>query len=320
MLCLLLLFLPLFFMCEKDPEPYPNEVIGVNLEIGFNTFPPIWSGNAEIIPITTGNIQSMIDSGMMEYQAFAKVDTEDLRLINIPRSSATTWTENTDLYADVFAKATEIIPYYRFTFYFTYPTGPGKTSTVTYTRAGNALTQAQKEQLTAGQFENLDWGLSLPMTIAVEEENDIIELPNARRPIVMTFVASGTTPHWTFEMTETFAPIPFLNQGGDYRFILYSGKVTSPSSDGTGSFGIGGIYILLLIVFGVVVRDKVLGQAQFLWIDRMERPVVLYRMFVSLDNVRANKEVEKEKDLADTLLDLLRSTETVIRTTARETH
>lgn len=321
LLILLLLFLPLFFMCEKDPEYHVNPIIGVNLEIGFNTFPPIWSGNAQIMSTSTSHIQSMIDSGLTEYQGFAKVDTQDLWLVNIPRASALTWTtDNSELYLDIFSSSADIIPYYRFTFYFTYPTGPGNSPTVTYTRASKPLTQAQKAQLVTGPLENLDWGLSLPMTIALEEGNDVIELPNAHRKILLTHINSATTPHWNIELPDVFAPIPFLNQGGGYRFILYSGKVDGQAEVASGSIGIGGIYILLLIVFGVVVRDKILGQAQDLWIERMERPVVLYRMFVSLDNVRANKEVEKEKDLADTLLDLLRSTETVIRTTAREKH
>ena len=145
-------------------------------------------------------------------------------------------------------------------------------------------------------------------------------MPKARRSILLSYIQSNAGNHWLFEMVDSFAPIGFLNQGDMYRFVLYSGSVSENASDGAGSIGIGGIYILLIIVFGVVLRDKVMGQAQYLWIDRMERPAVLYRMFVAIDNVRATKEVEKEKDLSDTLLDLLKSTETVIQTTAAQRH
>ena len=324
---LLMLFLPLFFMCEDTPQTYTNQVIGVNLEIGLNTFPPMWSGYAQISPIGTNHVQAMIDSGLAAYQGFAKVSTDDMHLLDIPRSSFVSVTaepQNEDWFNELFTTTAEVTPYYRFTFHFALPTGPGDTSSVVYTRAGAPLSIDKKAEIAAmfaaNEVQNLDLGLSLPMTIIIQENNDIIEMPNARRSILLSFIQSNAGNHWLFEMVDSFAPIPFLNQGDMYRFVLYSGSVSESASEGAGSIGIGGIYILLIIVFGVVLRDKVMGQAQYLWIDRMERPAVLYRMFVAIDNVRATKEVEKEKDLSDTLLDLIKSTETVIQTTAAQTH
>ena len=102
------------------------------------------------------------------------------------------------------------------------------------------------------------------------------------------------------------------------RVLLYSQEVAKDSSSGLISTdpSIIGIYLLLIITIGMVLRAFSLNLINTLWIDRMERPQKLYRMVVAMNAFRAARDTEKEKLMANQLLNTLRSQESCLHITA----
>ena len=79
--------------------------------------------------------------------------------------------------------------------------------------------------------------------------------------------------------------------------------------------GIVGIYFLIIVTFGVVVRNTATSQLDKLWLDKMERPQKLYRIIVAINTYRAANDCENELKTTETLLLMLRSKETCMSLT-----
>ena len=100
--------------------------------------------------------------------------------------------------------------------------------------------------------------------------------------------------------------------------LIFSQPVSSDNL--IGSFiqdkgGITGIYILIIVTFGVVIRNTATSQLDNLWLDRMNKPQKLYRIIVAINTFRAANDCENELKTTETLLNLLRSKETCMKIT-----
>ena len=74
----------------------------------------------------------------------------------------------------------------------------------------------------------------------------------------------------------------------------------------SGSGGFTGIYILVMIVLGVSIREIVFKKTDGVWRNRIQKPFILYRMIIAINMFKNAKDPKGEKDMCNKFLITLR--------------
>lgn len=324
-LLLVLMFGPIFFMTESKANEVNNKPISVSLELGFSTLPPIWKSYGYIAPLTSDQQQQLANSRLGEYQPFVLVPSESMSVLYFTRYSLYDWNpSNPDMLQinrSLLDFSLPLVPYFKYNIVFERPTSIGKVPNIEYEYNFDQLTTTQREEmiqsLTSSSAQTINIGINLPLTLLMPTSSQMLDFSQYRQSISLMY-KNITGVFWELEFDSIFSNIPFLRANQDsYKCLLYSQPVEK-EQDESGGLGIGGVYILIIIIFGVVLRDKTIGQIDSLWIERMEKPQKLYLFFVANDSFRSAHQLEKEKDMTETILDTLKSKEKCMLIGSRE--
>ena len=113
--------------------------------------------------------------------------------------------------------------------------------------------------------------------------------------------------------------LSFMSGSSDYTIIVYSQPVSSNKNSDVAKSVSGnfiGVYLLMVIILGIVVRELVVSMTGNLWKKRMDNPIKLYRMIVTIGMFKNAGDIETEKEMSDQFLNTLRSHEKVIEITS----
>ena len=320
----LIIFVPLFFMSSGNPSTVVNPPESIQLEIGISSFPNLFTCQGVISQISASDHQAIADSNIGTLYFLVLSERTNIYLVDFPLISFDIWNPSTELNAlinQLIQSDEEIVPFYRYSMFFERPTTVSSVQNVVLQGRFPALTAEQRNQLADlinGNFSQSIGPLSLPLTLVVPIDDNVIEINDLQRTADLELV-SGTQNIWELRLSEADdIPIGFLDTSSSYKMILWSQEANennesnSMSSDGS----IIGVYIILIITVGMVLRAFSLQLINTLWIDRMEKPQKLYRMIVAINAFRAARDIDKEKIMTDQILDTLRSQETCLNITS----
>lgn len=325
LLLAIILFVPMFFMATGTPNTGQNPPISVQLEIGLPSFPPFLTSQGSISPISSGIQQEIANSNEKSLHFLVLADRESISLIDFPSYSFDTWNPSSDLsnmMLSTLRSGDSIAPYFKFSLFFNRPTSVSSVQNVVYMGQLSPITEAQKydiNQILTGNASARFGPLILPTTIIVSADENVYSINGLTRPVELELSQGADVQIWDLLLgEEQDTSLSFLKTDESYRVLLYSQEVAKDSSSGLISTdpSIIGIYLLLIITIGMVLRAFSLNLINTLWIDRMERPQKLYRMVVAMNAFRAARDTEKEKLMANQLLNTLRSQESCLRITA----
>jgi hypothetical protein len=182
--------------------------------------------------------------------------------------------------------ADPVYQFYQFTMNFQHPASLTESTTVVWearprtlsseevTALMDAVLDQESYTVRGDTFSDLFMPYSLPLTLALPMSQAITEAKEFRRSARL--LPSTTKDAFAWAMTFTNdANIPFLSSTEYYKLVIWSQSVDTNNwirsfIGSTG--GIIGIYFLILITIGMLIRRLVTGTADSLWIARMERP------------------------------------------------
>jgi len=316
--CAILILLgPLFFMVDGATITSANPPISASIEIGVASMDPIWKGYATITTITKEYLQQVVNSGQSDLQIFMLSDRNTISLLsfNLDDMGSRLLT-NSEI--DYLRSNNVISPYFKMDFYFSSPTTASFSKETTISNIFSSLTSSEKSdfyQTVIGAKMKGYSGIKLPLALIVPESDMPYYIDNV---YVTTQYYSNTNRSIIPEINGGYDRIPFLRSGTEYRCILYSQPVDAGGIVGqviSKNGGIMGIYFMIIFTLGTVLRSNTLGGVDTLWINRMKNPNVLYNMIIAIEAYRTAGELEKEKDLTDKFLDLMKSQDQVVRLT-----
>ena len=121
------------------------------------------------------------------------------------------------------------------------------------------------------------------------------------------------TTRYEIDGVETDAVIPFLsNETAVLKILVLSHQISKETSTSTVSSLIG-IYFLILITFGFVVRLRTTKGYNSLWLSKINNPNKLYSLILGIETYRTTGDIEREKTTCDQFLDTIRSIEQCLK-------
>ena len=330
----LLLFGPLFFMTESAGGTVNNPPLSMQLEIGVSGLPAFYQSNGFLVGVSKGEHQQIADAGYPTMTFMVLSDVSCLTRVEFPMTSHDGWQPNEEAAASAaeMLESSRAFQYYiKFTLVFDRATTSSSSTTVTWQRNIADLSfddrQVLEYYLTSGEMGR-DGDLSpitVPMDLVIPSEDRPVSLNILTRNVILTpsFATGPLTWSLTFgEQTDTQNAVPFMNTVDSYSVLVWSQPVASDNLIGallSDNGGIVGIYILIIITFGLVIRSWSTSQGDDLWLTRMDSPQKLYRMVVAIEAFRQAKDPQKEQEMMDQFLDTLRSHETCLKITSSGT-
>jgi hypothetical protein len=334
--CAAVIIGPLFALSEGSAEKVvDNPPTAVGLEIGFGSLPPLYQAAGVVHPAMTGDLQEISDSGLSEWRFIVLNDASMLVTVSFPLFSFQNWRPAGSMVAfleDMLgpASAREIVPYYRLTFHFEYPTGLAGATDYSWQRQLTALDAAGRAALLRDVMRR-DYSavtalpaIELPVGLTVPSVGAIDELPNVHRSLLL--VPSNTTEdvEWHISLGSSAGTplemLMFINKTDSLTLLVWSERANPNTWSGTQSSYSATIlvlYIVIVLCISLVVRDFTSGQGDSLWIDRVEAPERLYEQLLSINAHGAAGDTEKEAQLAQEFLATVRSREKFLSLTAK---
>ncbi|OHT00564.1 hypothetical protein TRFO_07893 [Tritrichomonas foetus] len=321
----LILFIPLFFLSSGTQKTVYNPPVSAKLEIGISSFITVYESMGVINTITTDQHQEIANSGIEDLYFMVISGREAITTVEFPQVSFVEYDPSTELVSimnDVLKSETQITPYYRFTLFFDLPTSVTTVQNVVYQGSLPPLSQGNLEilsQVISGNSTEQIGPLQLPLVMAVSTDDNPHVIQGMKRDLglsLKTVVAS--TSYWELlPQSANDTMLSFLNSDSSYKLLLYSQDVTENAQSAIISTDPStiGIYLLIIITLGMILRYFALSLPDSIWIEKMTKPMELYRMTIAVNAFRAARDVEKEKEMADQLLDTLRSREDCLKLT-----
>ena len=321
----IILFVPLFFMSVSSPNKHTNRPLIANLEIGFASYPPIFTCNGDVQSISSGIQQGIADANIKDLQFLVIANTDEVSIIDFPRISFTTFDPSPELMSYINSNIrtnTPITPFYRLTLFFDTPTTKANVNQVIYQESLPDLTPRNKsilQSMFSDDSTDLLGPFEVPLIITVATDLNPDKIDGINRRVGLELGGStDTSSSFTLSFPDTgYTRLPVIASDDSYRIFLYS-QDASESSDSLLSTDAStiGIYLLIIITLGVALRWFSLTLTDDLWIERMDNPIEVYKMSIAVNAFRAARDVDKEKEMADQLMDTLRSRELCLQITS----
>lgn len=320
-----ILFVPLFFMAESSPDQLNNPPLTAQLEIGVSSFPTMFLANGRISSVGT-NVQKQIsDTRIDDLEFLVQVKAKTISAISFPSFSFDQFAPNADvvsLMKDKLGSTADLQPYFRMSFYFNIPTTISQTQEVVYQSNLPILDDANRKTLSeilSGNTTGTLGPFSLPLIVAIPRSEQATAVSDLYRNVCVHLASStGATSTWELVLPDNGnSRFPYLQSDTNCQILLYSQETSADSGSvlSTDPSTIG-LYLLLIITLGLIIRAFAFWLFNNLWINKMERPLEIYRLCIAVNAFRAARDIDKEKEMANKLLDTLSHREECIKMTS----
>jgi len=300
------IFGPLFFLSSGGISSSANIPLSAKLEIGLPNLPPFYSSQGSIKSFTYSQQQeiSSIKETISAFDIMVKNDIDSLTTIEFPFISYESWYPEGNVRINLlsYLNSQESIEiYYKYTIYFPRPTSLSSTQEVVFQHNIESDEETVKELIrqlsdkSTMPFTNI----SLPVALIITTD-DLIRtvIDNSGYQNLFGFSYSKDDKSWVLSNVINNYPLTFIRSDSSYNLLLYSQFVNDDNSSLSYSAGgIVGIYLIIVIIFGFVLRTLSNGHIDSLWLDRMHEPQKLYRMIVVINAFRS----ANEKEIVDML-------------------
>lgn len=320
-------FFPLFFIIGTTPSSEPNKILSTKLEIGFQSMGAIYTSDALIRVVSSAEHQAIADCGHEKFSTLRYALPDTITLLQFRNRSLSPFNSIQDLRRFLNTSGNTKTPYLRITMVLESSTTEDQTNLI---EVITPLKDLDPEQISRFYAElnssetisnDIDIGLRIPlaMFIPIFGEADTLD------DIYLSFSllidkSEGDGTFFVLHPGSGFNKVRFLNPDlnlHNYKMVVWNQQVPKngvASIDQVSQSGsIIGIYILVILLAGTIVKNISHSSVENLWISRMKDPKKLYNMCVAIDAFRTAREIEKEKDMTEQLLETFRSKETVIK-------
>ena len=323
LLFLALVFIPLFILVERTEDLYNNSLQSMTVSVGFSEYPALYKGIARVRGISSQEKQVLVSTSDSTLRDIASVPGDTVYVASLTPNSNEypRWTDTTEarLLQDIDDPNTQLTLSLVIEMVFERPATKEYSRTILYDERMNATEKIRSDFKDAinGNTTSLVTGLTFPgllfilsnrmYPISYEEMQYSLILSYSPGDLAWNMVPHEVDPMWGLS---------------DIVLLVYSEQVTDMKgkfSSTAGQDELMVIYILLLIIVGVVVRSRTLGHLDQLWIHRLDAPHKLYNMIIAIQLVRNAGDVDKEAELVNKFLDIVRSHEQVLTLTDRNT-
>lgn len=310
----------LFFMTSSNGQSY-NPVIQANLEIGVGTFPPFYEANGFITPITSDQHLEMINGNMNEI--VSQFDNT-LFVVHFPSYSTSPYRISKSLVNNMvplLEKADSAFSMYiKLQFSFQYPTTVVRDIISDFVTVSSNFDSDKKEQLLSivlNQNRTIQADVKLPRVV-LAHTSTLLESMNEYSS---SFMLINDNNAYQIQLIDDNHQIQFMKNSSDIMIVVYSQPVSSKTmyeTNKNANENIIGIYLVLLIIFGIVLREFVMSQAGNIWRKKMDNPMKLYKLVALINMYKNAGDIQHEKEISDQFLDQLREQEKFIDLTGKE--
>lgn len=321
-------FIPLFFIIGTSPPIIPNKILSVWLEVGFQSLGPVFTSDALIRVVNSDEQQSIADSGHKKLHTLRYASPDTITLLEFRNRSLTAYGNLPDL--DQFLTNPDIpkTPYLMITINTESSTTDDQTNSIqnlitfenlNQEQISNFLLELNSDAITTSE---INIGLKVPLALFIPIYDDVISLDDVTLSFSLVLNRTNGSNFFSLHPGSGFDSVRLLNPDSDFHNFKIMVWVQSVPKDGVSTLdrvsksgSIIGTYILLLLIAAVIVRNMSFSPAQNLWFSRIKEPQKLYHMCLAIDAFRTAKDIDKEKDMTEQLLETFRSRENVIRLT-----
>lgn len=328
-LFLILLFGPLFFMTNNSTTTITNLPLSVTLKIGMTPFKPFYESTASISTVSKNQMQEISNHKSHSLNILVLNSNEDSSILQFQNDPLSFWFPNEDeieKVTDILDRSSnflDVCPFFEISFVFQSPTTSANSNYVSKYYKEECLTKEEDRKRLSLILQREETGTvytfkKIPLLYLVPTSDSIMDSNEFTRTVNLTFPTLDSQQIELVPTTESqSSSISFLKT--DFlTMLLFSQPVSAENLIGSliaEKGGILGIYMLIIVTFGVVVRNTATSQLDKLWLDKMERPQKLYRIIVAINTYRAANDCENELTTTQTLLLMLRSKETCMNLT-----
>ena len=328
-LFLVLLFGPLFFMTSGSGATSTNKPVSVTLKIGMTPFKPFYESTASISTVTKQQMQEIANNKSPYTNVIILNSNEDSSILRFQNNPPNYWFPNEneiENVVDIIEKSVDyvdICPYYLLEFTFESPTTNSNSQFISKYFKDDCITSKEDRKHLSQIIQREDTGTilsfkNMPLLYLIPTSDLMMDADEYTRMVNLT-LRTFDSDHFELEPLNESEHVKMSFLLSDYLSVLiYSQPVSSDNLIGSliqEKGGITGIYILIIVTFGVVIRNMATSQLDDLWMDKMEKPQKLYRIIVAINTFRAANDCENELITTETLLLLLRSKETCMKLT-----
>ncbi|OHT14977.1 hypothetical protein TRFO_14644 [Tritrichomonas foetus] len=323
-LFIFIVFIPLFFLVQSTEEPIANKVILASIQAGIGTFPPFYETTGFVREISNSEHQELADSSQPAINEIATQNHHTLYIVDFPIMSPHAYKMSVpalnNLENVLTSDLSNLSAYVKLSLIFDYPTTSGHCLDPSFLKVSEFLEMKSKLELLSVLTESnntISGFVKLPHIIFATSNEILQSLETAESSFNFTMTDKGS---WKVSLEDT-TDLGFIRNSSDYILVVYSQPV-QPDSSGNSSESTNGsfigVYLLMLIILGIVIRENVSHQVDGLWRKKMEHPIKLYRMIVAINIFKNAGDIETEKEMSDLFLNTMRSQEKVISVTSTE--
>lgn len=323
LLFVVIIFIPLLFLISPVGRVSYNPVLLANLQIGVGTLPPFYISTGYVRQISNDEHQELAFSKNTIIAEVAKQIHNSLFTVTFPRYSnkpfqlPNTLTNNIGglLSSDNY----DVSMYMKLDLSFEQPTTVEKGVEVSLLKKSENFDSQKKAQtllMILGTNHSLQGSFKLPRLIFAITNNNL-DSPSETESSFE--IIHEQTNSYGIAVDNSTIDLSFMSGSSDYTIIVYSQPVSSNKNSDVAKSVSGnfiGVYLLMVIILGIVVRELVVSMTGNLWKKRMDNPIKLYRMIVTIGMFKNAGDIETEKEMSDQFLNTLRSHEKVIEITS----
>ena len=320
----IILFVMLFFLATGSEDTANNPPISAKFEFGLSSFITLFEAKGTINPISDSQLQQIADSDASSLNYLVISSGSSISRIDFPTTSFIDYSPNNDtvsLLTNLINQNSPITPYYRFTFYFDIPTTGSTIQNVIFHRNLSPLDQLNREillQILQGNTTSLIGPIQFPLIFSIPTDDNPSFVNEFERNANFDLRSGASSSYWEMDLSsEESSIIPFLTDTSSYRIIVWSQEASQTAEASLISTDPGTIilYLMVIATLGFILRYFAISLPDTLWIKRMDHPQEIYRMIISVNAFRAARDLEKEKEITDQLLNTLRSREYSLKLT-----
>ena len=173
-------------------------------------------------------------------------------------------------------------------------------------------------QILQGNTTSLIGPIQFPLIFSIPTDDNPSFVNEFERNANFDLRSGASSSYWEMVLSsEESSIIPFLTDTSSYRIIVWSQEASQTAEASLISTDPGTIilYLMVIATLGFILRYFAISLPDTLWIKRMDHPQEIYRMIISVNAFRAARDLEKEKEITDQLLNTLRSREYSLKLT-----
>jgi hypothetical protein len=323
-----LLFVPLMIMSSRETGSLQNPATVASAHFGISGLPTFYDNE---IPVAQRTLNDTERTALQKFSGASNVarfwqSPDQVQVLEFPTGSMVQWMVSPDAVSRCLAQLNDttvaFTPYGSISLSMTNATTTNRATTVAVASHGAPLDDAGRRNLSLA-LNRANASISVPNLLPLFVTVGYDETPRGiagftSRIDFKVVIGNESSMFWEIQSTPDGKETPaFMQQANKSTLLVWSEKVpdaiTGTVLASTG--GILGLYSFVLLTIGQWIGTWVKSLFIDLWLTRMINPQKLLNVVLALEAYELLGESDKEFELAELLLENLRSTPRVVQMT-----